>query len=127
MFRQQAVEANFRFDLARIREFSEQIALLKGEEREIDRARQVFGDVFTTVQRIIRVRTFLNSFLQFYTQISAIIPYVVVAPFYFVVKKRRLRDLQPGGRRLLERQLVDELLRQINTLALPPSAPRSSV
>ena len=29
----------------------------------------------------------LNSFLQFYTQISAIIPYVVVAPFYFVVKK----------------------------------------
>ncbi len=87
LFRQQAVEANFRFDLARIREFSEQIALLKGEEREIDRAGVVFGDVFTTVQRIIRVRTFLNSFLQFYTQISAIIPYVVVAPFYFVVKK----------------------------------------
>jgi vitamin B12/bleomycin/antimicrobial peptide transport system ATP-binding/permease protein len=87
MFRQQAVEANFRFDLARIREFSEQIALLKGEDREINRAGRVFNDVFHTVQRIIRVRTFLNSFLQFYTQISAIIPYVVVAPFYFVVKK----------------------------------------
>ncbi len=87
MFRQQAVEANFRFDLARIREFSEQIALLKGEQREIDRADSVFNDVFVTVQRIIRVRTMLNSFLQFYTQISAIIPYVVVAPFYFVVKK----------------------------------------
>ena len=87
LFRQQAVEANFRFDLARIREFSEQIALLKGEEREIDRAGRVFNDVFTTVQRIIRVRTFLNSFLQFYVQISAIIPYVVVAPFYFVAKR----------------------------------------
>ena len=87
MFRQQAVEADFRFDLARIREFSEQIALLKGEQREIDRADRVFNDVFVTVQRIIRVRTMLNSFLQFYTQISAIIPYVVVAPFYFVVKK----------------------------------------
>jgi vitamin B12/bleomycin/antimicrobial peptide transport system ATP-binding/permease protein len=87
MFRQQAVEANFRFDLARIREFSEQIALLKGEDREINRAGRVFDDVFHTVQRIIRVRTFLNAFLQFYTQISAIIPYVVVAPFYFVVKK----------------------------------------
>ena len=60
MFRQQAVEANFRFDLARIREFSEQIALLKGEEREIDRAGRVFSDVFRTVRRIIRVRTFLN-------------------------------------------------------------------
>jgi putative ATP-binding cassette transporter len=87
MFRQQAVEADFRFDLARIREFSEQIALLKGESREIDRANRVFNNVFVTVQRIIRVRTMLNSFLQFYTQISAIIPYVVVAPFYFVVKK----------------------------------------
>ena len=87
MFRQQAVEANFRFDLARIREFSEQIALLKGEQREIDRADSVFNDVFRTVQRIIRVRTMLNSFLQFYTQISAIIPFVVIAPFYFVVKK----------------------------------------
>jgi len=87
MFRQQAVEADFRFDLARIREFSEQIALLKGEQREIDRADRVFGNVFRTVQRIIRVRTFLNAFLQFYTQITAIIPYVVVAPFYFVVKK----------------------------------------
>ncbi len=87
MFRQQAVEANFRFDLARIREFSEQIALLKGEDREIDRAGRVFNDVFTTVQRIIRVRTILNSFLQFYSQISGIIPYVVIAPFYFVVKR----------------------------------------
>jgi putative ATP-binding cassette transporter len=87
MFRQQAVEADFRFDLARIREFSEQIALLKGEQREIDRANRVFNNVFVTVQRIIRVRTMLNSFLQFYTQITAIIPYVVVAPFYFVVKK----------------------------------------
>jgi putative ATP-binding cassette transporter len=87
MFRQQAVEADFRFDLARIREFSEQIALLKGEQREIDRADRVFNNVFVTVQRIIRVRTMLNSFLQFYTQITAIIPYVVVAPFYFVAKK----------------------------------------
>jgi putative ATP-binding cassette transporter len=85
-FRQQAVEANFRFDLARIREYSEQIALLKGEEREIDRAGTVFGDVFRTIQRIIRVRTLLNTFLQFYVQISAIIPYVVVAPFYFLGK-----------------------------------------
>jgi len=83
-FRQQAVEANFRFDLARIREYSEQIALLKGEEREIDRAGNVFGEVFRTIRRIIHVRTFLIAFNQFYGQISVIIPYVVVAPFYFL-------------------------------------------
>ena len=82
-FRQQAVEANFRFDLARIREYSEQIALLKGEDREIDRAGGVFGEVVRTVRRIIHVRTWLIAFNQFYSQISVIIPYVVVAPFYF--------------------------------------------
>ena len=82
-FRQQAVEANFRFDLARIREYSEQIALLKGEDREIARAGTVFQDVFHTIQRIIRVRTWVIAFNQFYSQISVIIPYVVVAPFYF--------------------------------------------
>ena len=82
-FRQQAVEANFRFDLARIREYSEQIALLKGEEREIDRAGSVFGEVVRTIRRIIHVRTWLIAFNQFYSQISVIIPYVVVAPFYF--------------------------------------------
>ena len=82
-FRQQSVEANFRFDLARIREYSEQIALLKGEDREIDRAGSVFGDVVRTIRRIIHVRTWLIAFNQFYSQISVIIPYVVVAPFYF--------------------------------------------
>ncbi len=83
-FRQQTVEANFRFDLARIREYSEQIALLKGEDREIDRAGNVFADVFHTIQRIIGVRTWLIAFNQFYSQISVIIPYVVVAPFYYL-------------------------------------------
>src|SRR5579871_886071 len=82
-FKQQMVEANLRFDLARVREYSEQIALLKGEEREIDRAGRVFNDVFRTIRRIIRVRTWLIAFNQFYSQISVIIPYVVVAPFYF--------------------------------------------
>jgi vitamin B12/bleomycin/antimicrobial peptide transport system ATP-binding/permease protein len=74
----------FRFDLARIREYSEQIALLKGEDREIERAGTVFDEVFRTIRRIIHVRTWLIAFNQFYSQISVIIPYVVVAPFYYL-------------------------------------------
>jgi putative ATP-binding cassette transporter len=85
-FKQQAVEANFRFDLARIREYSEQIALLKGESREIAHAGEVFEDVFRTIQRIIRLRVRLIAFNQFYSQISVIIPYVIIAPFYFAKK-----------------------------------------
>ena len=83
-FRQQVVEANFRFDLARIREYSEQIALLKGEAREIEHAGVVFDEVFRTVQSIIRVRTVLLAFTNFYAQISIILPYVIVAPFYYL-------------------------------------------
>jgi putative ATP-binding cassette transporter len=82
-FKQQSVEANFRFDLARIREYSEQIALLKGENREIAHAGEVFEDVFHTIQRIIRLRVRLIAFNSFYSQISVILPFVIVAPFYF--------------------------------------------
>jgi putative ATP-binding cassette transporter len=85
-FRQQAVEANFRFGLARVREYSEQIALLKGEEQEIARAGTAFEDIFTTIRRIITNRTWLIAFNQFYNQISGIIPFVIVAPFYFAKK-----------------------------------------
>jgi len=77
------VEANFRFDLARIREFGEQIALLKGENREIDRAAKVFADVFTVLKRIIRIRVWLIAFSSLYTQISGLMPYIIVAPFYY--------------------------------------------
>ena len=79
-----------RFDLARIREYSEQIALLKGEDREIDRAGSVFGEVVRTIRRIIHVRTWLIAFNQFYSQISVIIPYVVVA--LLLRKNRGLRS-----------------------------------
>ncbi len=82
-FRQQSTEANFRFGLARAREFSEQIALLKGEGREMQRASSVFADVFQTLKRIIRVRVWLSAFTSFYGQISGLLPYFIIAPFYF--------------------------------------------
>ena len=77
-FHLQRVEANFRFDLARIREYSEQIALLKSEPREMAHAAEVFDDVFRTIRRIIVVRTGLTAFNQFYSQLSVVIPYVIV-------------------------------------------------
>jgi putative ATP-binding cassette transporter len=85
-FRQQAVEANFRFGLARVREYSEQIALLKGEAREVAHAGTVFEDIFMTIRRIINVRVWLIAFNSFYSLISAIMPYVIVAPYYYLKK-----------------------------------------
>jgi putative ATP-binding cassette transporter len=85
-FLQQRFEANFRFGLARAREYSEQIALLKGEENESNAAASKFSDIFDNYMRIVHVRKRLMAFTSTYNQASVFIPYVVAAPFYFLGK-----------------------------------------
>jgi putative ATP-binding cassette transporter len=85
-FQQQRYEADFRFSLARLREYGEQVALLEGEptERRILMGR--FGSVVDNFYRIVARRKLLMMFTSLYGQISVIIPYVVAAPFYFLGK-----------------------------------------
>ena len=85
-FRQQQYEANFRFGLARLREYSEQIALLRGEEVETVGAMRRFGDVFDNYMRIVRVRKRLTAFTSAYDQMSQYFPFIVGAPLYFLGK-----------------------------------------
>jgi len=85
-FAQQRFEANFRFGLARAREYSEQIALLNGEPYENNASNARFADVFGNYMRIVGVRKWLTAFTRSYGQASVLIPYVVAAPFYFLGK-----------------------------------------
>jgi len=85
-FTQQRFEANFRFGLARAREYSEQIALLHGEPNEEGAAARKFDDIYTNYMRIVRVRKRLTAFTRAYNQASVLIPYIVAAPFYFLGK-----------------------------------------
>jgi putative ATP-binding cassette transporter len=85
-FRQQQYEANFRFGLARLREYSEQIALLRGEEVETVGAMRRFGDVFDNYMSIVRVRKRLTAFTSAYDQMSQYFPFIVGAPLYFLGK-----------------------------------------
>jgi putative ATP-binding cassette transporter len=85
-FARQKYEANFRFGLARLREYGEQIALLKGEGAERRQVMSRFDDVFTNYLSIVSLRKRLIAFTNFYGQISPIIPYVLTAPFYFLGK-----------------------------------------
>ncbi len=85
-FQQQQYEANFRFGLARLREYSEQIALLRGEPVEVDGAMRRFGDVFNNYMSIVQVRKRLTAFTSAYDQISQYFPFIVGAPLYFVGK-----------------------------------------
>ena len=82
-FLQQRFEADFRFNLVRVRENSEQIALLGGESAEshrlLDRFARIVGNWMSIMQRTKRL-TFLTAS---YTQISIVFPFIVISPAYF--------------------------------------------
>jgi putative ATP-binding cassette transporter len=82
-FQQQRFEADFRFNLVRTRENSEQIAALHGEAAERERHLDRFGLVVANWIAIMQRQKKLTFFTQSYTQASVIFPYVMVSPAYF--------------------------------------------
>ena len=82
-FRQQRFEADFRFNLVRSRENSEQIASLHGEAAERERHLDRFGGVVSNWMAIMQRQKKLLFFTQSYSQASVIFPYVMVSPAYF--------------------------------------------
>jgi len=85
-YRQQQYEADFRFNLVRVRENSEQIALLRGEEAERERLLVRFGRVVENWLAIMSRTKKLTAFTASYAQASVIFPYIMVAPAYFAQK-----------------------------------------
>ena len=82
-FQQQRFEADFRFNLVRTRENSEQIAALHGEAAERERHLHRFGSVVTNWIAIMQRQKRLMFFTQSYSQASVIFPYLMVSPVYF--------------------------------------------
>jgi vitamin B12/bleomycin/antimicrobial peptide transport system ATP-binding/permease protein len=85
-FAQEKYEANFRYTLARLREYSEQVALLKGERAEQQQIGRRFGDIVSNYYGIIRQNLKLNTFVSAYFQASVVFPYIIMAPAYFAGK-----------------------------------------
>jgi vitamin B12/bleomycin/antimicrobial peptide transport system ATP-binding/permease protein len=90
-FRQQRFEADFRFNLVRTRENSEQIALLRGESAERSRLLERFGHVVDNWYAIMKRTKWLTAFTSSYSQAAVVFPYILVAPAYFANK------IQLGG------------------------------
>ncbi len=90
-FRQQRVEADFRYALVRLRENMEGVALYNGEAEEKlglgQRFTQVVGNWWAIMQRT----KLLNSLINGYNQVANVFPLVVAAPRYF------FGTLQLGG------------------------------
>jgi putative ATP-binding cassette transporter len=82
-FQQQRYEADFRFNLVRVRENSEQIALLDGERAERHRLLMRFGNVVANWLAIMSRQKKLTFFTASYAQASVVFPFVMVSPAYF--------------------------------------------
>jgi putative ATP-binding cassette transporter len=82
-FNQQRLEADFRFNLVRTRENSEQIAALHGEAAERERHSSRFGLIIENWIAIMQRQKKLLFFTQSFGQASVIFPYLMAGPAYF--------------------------------------------
>jgi len=82
-FRQQRVEADFRYALVRVRENMEGIALYRGEAEEKDNLGHRFQNVIGNWWGIMQRTKLLNALTAGYDQVAGIFPIVVAAPRYF--------------------------------------------
>jgi vitamin B12/bleomycin/antimicrobial peptide transport system ATP-binding/permease protein len=85
-FAQEKKEADYRFSLARLREYTEPVALMRGEPSENTRLSSRFQDVIQNFYKIVSTQKYLTAFTQTYSVSSSVVPYLVVAPFYFAGK-----------------------------------------
>lgn len=82
-FLQQRYEADFRFNLVRVRENSEQVALLDGERAERGRLLDRFANIIANWHLLMSRQKRLTFFTAGYSQLSVVFPFIVVSPAYF--------------------------------------------
>jgi putative ATP-binding cassette transporter len=82
-FMQQRYEADFRFNLVRVRENAEQIALLDGETAERQTLSERFSRLVSNWMLIMSRNKRVTFFSAGFNQASIVFPFVVVSPAYF--------------------------------------------
>ncbi|HEY2621220.1 MAG TPA: ABC transporter ATP-binding protein/permease [Acetobacteraceae bacterium] len=82
-FRQQRVEADFRYSLVRVRENMEGIALYSGESEEKQTLGHRFAGVIGNWWAIMQRTKMLNALTAGYEQVAVVFPFIVAAPRFF--------------------------------------------
>lgn len=82
-FNQQRLEADFRHHMVRVREYSEAIALDRGEQVERGHLDMRFSRVLVNYLQLIRKQKNLIWFTVSFGQVTTIFPFLVAAPRYF--------------------------------------------
>ena len=81
-FQQERFEADFRFNLVRLRENAEGVAMYRGEAAEKDGLLRRFEHIRTNWWELMRYTKRLTGFTSTYGQIAVIFPFIVAAPRY---------------------------------------------
>jgi putative ATP-binding cassette transporter len=92
-FQKQQVEADFRYNLVRVRENSEQIALLDGEQVESRGLAQRFRAIYANTLALMVRTVKLSAFTTGYSQALIVLPLVILAPAYFTTASMKLGDM----------------------------------
>ena len=82
-FFQQKYEADFRHHMVRVREYSESIALDKGEKVEKTHLDKRFTTVISNYLKLIKAQKNLIWFTSFFGQAAIIFPFLVASPRFF--------------------------------------------
>ena len=82
-FQQQRYEADFRHHMARVREYSESIALDRGEAVERTQLDGRFGKVLANYLRLLAAQKRLTWFTTGFGQAAVVFPFIVAAPRFF--------------------------------------------
>ena len=90
-FDQQKFEADFRFNMMRVRENSESIAFYRGEAAEMEGFNLKFSAVIKNYWQLMRKTKHLNFYVNGYSQLAIIVPLIMAAPRYFS------KEIQLGG------------------------------
>lgn len=84
-FNQEAREADFRYNLVRVRENAESVAFFKGEDDERTLLIRRLQAAVSNYQDLLVASRNLDFFTSFYRFLIQLLPAVVVAPLYFQV------------------------------------------
>jgi vitamin B12/bleomycin/antimicrobial peptide transport system ATP-binding/permease protein len=83
-FNQQRYEADFRFAIVRAADQSEPIALMRGEVVEREQLRGRFGNLVRNWSALVVRQTRLTGFIAGYSNLSTVLPTLIVTPAYLV-------------------------------------------
>lgn len=90
-------EADFRFGLMRVRENAESIAFYRGELQERSRIERLFDAAYQNYWKLIRKQRTLNLFQRGFTQLTVVVPSIILAQPVLSGEMEVGRAVQAGG------------------------------